>query len=68
VSWFRSRGIAPDELDELGASAALEAQLGPFVGLRLSALGRTALNGDTRLFGGNSGQTGILDASLTGQF
>jgi len=68
VSWFRSTGIAPRDLDELGASAALEAQLGPFVSLRLTALGRTALNGDTRLFGRNSGQTGILDAGLTGQF
>jgi hypothetical protein len=67
-SWSRTRSLAPVDLDELGASAAVQAQLGQHVALRLSALGRTSLNGDTALFGGASGQTGVLDAEITGQF
>jgi hypothetical protein len=68
LSWSRTRSIAPVDLDELGASAAIQAQLGAHVAVRLSALGRTTLNGDTALFGGASGQTGVLDAEITGQF
>jgi hypothetical protein len=68
LSWSRTRSIAPVDLDEVGASAAVQAQFGPHVALRLSALGRTTLNGDTALFGGASGQTGVLNAEVTGQF
>ncbi|HZR11520.1 MAG TPA: hypothetical protein VFA79_23240 [Myxococcales bacterium] len=68
LSWSRTRSIAPVDLDELGASAAIQAQLGAHVAVRLSALGRTTLNGDTALFGGASGQTGVFDAEITGQF
>ena len=67
-SWYRTRNAAPVDLDELGVSAALEAQLGPYVALRLSALGRTALNGERTPWGGATTQTGVLDASLAGQF
>lgn len=68
LSWSRTRAIAPVDLDELGASAAIQAQIGPHVALRLSALARTTLNGDTALFGGGTGQAGVLDAEIAGQF
>jgi hypothetical protein len=67
-SWFRTRGIAPGDLDELGASAAIEAQLSALVALRISALGRTTLNGATTPFASGTGQAGVVDASLAGRF
>jgi hypothetical protein len=68
LSWSRTSSLSPVDLDELGASAAVQAQLGPHMSLRLSALARTTLNGDVALFGGGTGQAGVLDAELAGQF
>ena len=67
-SWFHTRDIAPVALDELGASTAIEAQLGPAVALRITALGRTTLNGAPTPFAVGTGLAGVVDASLAGQF
>ncbi len=67
-SWYRTRYSSPVDLDELAASMGLQAQLGRFVALRLSAVGRTTLNGQTELFGAATGQSGVLDAEIAGQF
>jgi hypothetical protein len=68
VFWSRTRSAAAVDLDELGAYARVQAQLGRFVALRVSATGRTTLNGESELFGGNTGQSGTLDAEISGQF
>jgi len=68
ASWFRTQSIAPADLDELGAAVSIQAQLGPVIGLRISALGRTTLNGQGALLGGATGQSGVLDAELSGFF
>jgi hypothetical protein len=68
VSWFRTTGIAPGNLDELGASAAIQAQLARYVALRLSVFGRTTLNGQTTPFGSATGQVAFVDAQIAGTF
>lgn len=68
ISWFRTGDIAPAELDELGLSAAIQAQLGPRVAFRLSAMGRTVLNGQRSPFGPATGQVLFADAELAGTF
>jgi len=68
VSWSRTRGIAPADLDELAASASIQAQAGRFVALRISAIGRTTLNGETSFFAPGTGQTAVFDAEIAGQF
>ena len=68
VSWSRTNGIAPVALDEMAASASVQAQIGRFVALRLSAIGRTTLNGETAPFAPGTGQSGVLDAEIAGQF
>ena len=67
-SWFHTRDIAPVALDELGVSAAIQAQLTTAVALRVTALGRTTLNGATTPFVSGTGQAGVVDASLAGRF
>jgi hypothetical protein len=67
-SWFRTTGIAPVDLDELGASAAVQAQLGRYLALRLSVFGRTTLNGQTTPFGRATGQVAFADLELAGTF
>ena len=67
-SWYHTRDIAPIPLDELGASAAIEAQLAAAISLRITALGRTTLNGATSPFVTGTGQSGVVDASLAGRF
>jgi hypothetical protein len=67
-SWFETRDLAPVVLDELGASAAIEAQLGALVALRLTALGRATLDGAAAPFSPGAGQSGVLDARLVGRF
>jgi hypothetical protein len=42
--------------------------LGPAVALRITALGRTTLNGATIPFVTGTGQSGVVDASLAGRF
>ena len=68
LSWSRTRGIAPIDLDEIGLSASVQAQVGRFVALRLSAIGRSTLNGETAPFAAGTGQSGVLDAEVAGQF
>jgi len=68
VSWFRTAGIAPGNLDELGASAAIQAQLARYVALRFSVFGRTTLNGQTTPFGPATGQVAFVDAEIAGTF
>ena len=68
ISWFRTRGLAPVVLDELGASAAISAQLGPYVALRVSLMGRTTLNGQRTLFSPGTGQSAFADAVIAGTF
>ena len=68
VSWFRTSGLAPAELDELGASAAIQAQGARYVALRLSVFGRTTLNGQTAPFGPATGQVAFVDAEIAGTF
>jgi hypothetical protein len=68
ISWFRTQGIAPVDLDELGASAAVSAQLGPYAAFRLSAMGRTTLNGQRSLLGPGTGQVVFADAEIAGTF
>jgi hypothetical protein len=67
-SWFRTRGGAPVPLDEYGLSAAIQAQLGPQASLRVSALGRTCLNGQRSPFGVATGQMAIAHAEIGGAF
>jgi hypothetical protein len=69
VSWFQTLSLGGYTEDELGAYASISAQLGPFVALRVSALGRAGgvpgvrpLDGAGRLLGGT------LDAALAGRF
>lgn len=68
VFWSRTSAVSPVNLDELGAYTRVQAQLSPTVALRLSATARTTLNGEDQLFGGNTGQSGTLDAELAGRF
>lgn len=68
LSWFRTSGLAPAELDELGASAAIQAQVARYVALRLSVFGRTTLNGQTTPFGPATGQVAFVDAEIAGTF
>jgi hypothetical protein len=68
ASWFRTTGIAPGDLDELGASAAIQAQLGRYVALRLSVFGRATLNGQTTPFGAGTGKVVFADLELAGTF
>jgi hypothetical protein len=68
ASWFRTSGIAPADLDELGISTAIQAQLGAHVAFRLSAMGRTVLNGQQSLFAPATGQILFADAELAGTF
>ncbi|HEY4886245.1 MAG TPA: hypothetical protein VII08_21650 [Myxococcales bacterium] len=68
LSWFRTAGIAPVDLDELGASAAIQAQLARYVALRLSVFGRTTLNGQTSPFGPATGQVAFADLEIAGTF
>ena len=68
VSWFQTSQIAPVDLDELGVSTSIQAQLGPHVAFRLSAMARTVLNGQRSLFGPATGQVMLADAELAGTF
>ena len=68
LSWFQTFELAPGDLNELGVSAAIQAQLGPHVAFRLSAMGRTVLNGQSSLFGPATGQVAVADAELAGTF
>lgn len=68
VSWFRSQDVAPVDLDELGASAVASVQLTSHISLRISALGRAALNGATQPFANGTGRIGTLDAGVGGEF
>jgi hypothetical protein len=69
ASWFQTRGLGPYTEDELGVYASIRAQLGPYVGLRLSALGRAGGVPGTRPFGGAGNLLGgTIDASLAGRF
>jgi hypothetical protein len=68
VSWFRTSDIAPVDLDELGVSTSIQAQLAAHAAFRLSATARTVLNGQRSLFGPATGQVLFADAELTGTF
>jgi len=68
LSWFRTSQIAPADLDELGVSTSIQAQLGPHVAFRLSTMARTVLNGQMELFGPATGRMLIADAELAGTF
>jgi hypothetical protein len=68
LSWFRTSLIAPADLDELGVSTSIQAQLGPHVAFRLSTMARTVLNGQMELFGPATGRMLIADAELAGTF
>ncbi len=68
VSWFRTRDVAPVELDELAAALNVQAQIWKYAALRIGAYGRTTLNGQQSPFAPGTGQSGVLDASLVGTF
>jgi hypothetical protein len=68
LSWFRTGDIAPADLDELGLSTSIQAQLGRNVTFRLSAMARTVLNGQRSLFGPATGQIMLADAEIAGTF
>jgi len=68
LSWFQTSQIAPGNLDELGVSTSIQAQLGPHVAFRLSTMARTVLNGQTSLFSAATGQIFVADAELAGTF
>jgi hypothetical protein len=68
LSWFQTRDIAPADLDELGISTSIQAQLGPRVAFRLSTMARTVLNGQRSLFGSATGQVLIANAELAATF
>jgi hypothetical protein len=68
LSWFQTGQIAPVDLNELGVSTSIQAQLGPRVAFRLSTMARTVLNGQRSLFGPATGQIMLADAELAGTF
>jgi hypothetical protein len=68
VTWSRTRGFAPVDLDELSGSASIQAQIGRLVALRISAIGRTTLNGQSAPLAPGTGQSAVLDAEIAGQF
>ena len=68
VSWFQTGQIAPVDLDELGVSTSIQAQLGAHVAFRLSATARTVLNGQSSPFAPGTGQVLLADAELAGTF
>ena len=69
VSWFQTRSLDAYTEDELGAYASISAQLGPFVALRVSALGRAGGVPRVPPLGGTGGLLGgTLDATLAGRF
>jgi hypothetical protein len=67
-SWYQTSQIAPADLEELAASTAIEAQPWQHVALRLTATGRTVLNGQRSPFGSGTGQVLLADAELAGTF
>jgi hypothetical protein len=69
ASWYHSHeGLGPEPTDDLIGFASIRAQLSRFVALRLTAMGRTSLNGATSPFGPASAQSGWFDGDITGQF
>ncbi len=68
VFWYRTRGLTALAEDELGASASLSAQLGPFVALRLTALGRAGGTPGTQPLAARSLLAGSFDLALAGRF
>jgi hypothetical protein len=69
VSWFRTRSMGPDSDDEVGAYASVNAQLGEYVALRLSALGRAGGTPGARPFTSTGSLLGgTVEATLAGRF
>jgi hypothetical protein len=68
-SWFHTiSGLAPEPTDELALFGSVRAQLARFVSLRLTAMGRSSLNGGRSPFRLPGTQAGWLEADLSGQF
>lgn len=68
-SWFHSiGGLGPDPTDDLELFGSVRAQFSRFLSLRLTAMGRSSLDGGRSALGAPSTQAGLLDADFSGQF
>lgn len=66
LSWFHEPGLSLAQSDDLGASLSAQAPLGEWCVLRLTALGRAALDPQSRSLAGVT--AGLLRAELGGRF
>ena len=68
-SWFHSiYGSSPEPTDDLAVFASVRAQLSQAISLRVSAAGRSSLNGGRTAIAAPATQSGWLDGALAGQF
>ena len=68
-SWFHTiNGLAPEATDDLAIFASIRAQVFRMISLRLSAMGRSSLNGGRSAFGPGATQSGWLDGAIAGEF
>jgi hypothetical protein len=69
VFWYRTQSLGPYTADELGAYASVSAQLGEFISLRLSGLGRAGgAPGIQPFSSAGSLFAGTFDIALAGRF
>ena len=68
LSWFRTGGLEPTADNEIGGYLHVSAQVGPFVTLRLAALGRLGGVVGGSPFASTGSRGGSLDASIAGVF